>query len=277
MNTQNPSFLSENRNRQYPLSEDSSWPLSSSSILDLRGWSRLPILANPRVHTVSRWDDSGSTAPAVQSDLAAYLVAGNIQIFLELFDYSSLANRIISINIPVDNSTWPYLAKGQLIDGSGVLVAQINATVDSAITGDLPGNADIFSAISCPIEPALIVPIGGQVIDQLKVIHQDGTPDEYIRGKVVIKQGINSRITQRNSTIEFLAEKYAGLGNNKYEGDDRGKCRGVLHINSSSPNDKGFFFIKGENGVVVTDYPEEHRINIGIVPDSKLIGCSDGD
>lgn len=276
MNSLNPEFRSENEHRKYPLLEDASTSISDSSILDIRGWTRKPVI-DPKIHTVSRWDDSGDPAPSVVSGLSSHLQAGYIQIFLELFSGSLLANRVLALNIPVDNVSWPIAVSGQALDPSGVLLVKVVASIGADILVDMPENASLMSNISVPIEPTLIIPIGGQVVDQLRVIHQDSTPEDYLHGKLVLRQGINSRITQRNSVLEFLAEKHAGLGNQLYEGNDRGKCRGVLYVNSSNPDSKGNFFIKGGNGIVITDYPEEHRINIGVVPDSKLIGCSDGE
>lgn len=268
-----PEFRSENLNRAYPIEEDASWDVTNSSILDIRGWTRLAPI-DPVIHSISRWDDIGDTTPSVLTDLAGLLEAGYIQIFFEVFNKTDLADRVIVVNIPSNTTDWPATVSGSVTNEAGIMTGYISVTVGESILDDVP-NSNVVSGVA--IEPTLIVPIGGQVVDEFRVIHQDSSPDQYLKGNLTFLQGINSRSTQRGSIIEFFAEKYAGLGNQIYDGNDRGKCRGVLSVNASSPGNNGKFTIKGSNGVVVTDYPDEHRIDIGVIADTKLVGCEDVD
>lgn len=193
---------------------------------------------------------------------------------------------IVCFYVPLDNTIWPYacvssfygnqssphygrkIFEGKLVVGQSVL--QI---CGEAMGPDGPSE-ELNALFEGPyIEPSQIMEIGGTVIDSFDVISPDETPTRYLSGDIKFQPGINTSIIQSDNTITAYTALNNGLGRSVYSGTDKGACDGILMINGVQADSNGVFLIKGENGIIVTDYPNEHKIKISIDPNNPAFQC----
>jgi len=262
-------FINENSQRAYPFVENSipfssinNFQLPQDVIVDLIGYSLIPIQS---VKLISYYNS--------------------------VFTFRIQSNATVFIDVPITCSSFTAGAKYHgsvpLLGDPSVIGANIAITIGG---GNISVNTACNFADTAPVESGLMFDMSGSQINLLEVIRKDH-PDYLVHNDVSLIGGFNVDVVQNDNAIVLTARLGGGhLG--KYEGyndpdempigDDPASstnsiCSALKVIESISgakPDDKGRFLFVGEKGVVVKDYPLEHKITItASVPHPTQQGC----
>ena len=258
-------------------------PFGNAAFLDLRCWTKLKLIEMPRLFGayVSGDIPDGLMEPFIRE--------GFLNIFFEVhyigIQTAPRYESIVCFYVPLDNTIWPYacvssfygnqssphygrkIFEGKLVVGQSVL-----EICPEELGSDPSGERNALFG-GPYIEPSQIMEIGGTVMDSFDVISPDETPTRYLSGDIKFQPGINTSIIQSDNTITAYTALNDGLGRSVYSGTDKGACDGILMINGVQADSNGVFLIKGENGIIVSDYPSEHKIKISIDPNNSAFQC----
>lgn len=252
-------FLNENSQRAYPLRENSQpvdtlsgTPLPQDLLLDLSGYSLLP------VHSVRLFKYSGADSGVVGPYAP---LEGSSTLFFRI----NTGGTSFDVGVPIVDMSYGARASGSLAMPGDVTVKAV-ALVVTIGAGTLPDDEEFDFGISAPLEPSLIFDMSGSQVNLLEVIRQD-VADYVVHGDVKLRAGYNMDIAQIGQTITLSPARGAGeLG--LYDAvSGTSPCTGlVLSISGVRPNLRGEFVLKGGKGIVIEDFPDDHKIVITASP-----------
>ena len=260
-------FLSENAQRRYPFQEDSSLlnntgdtVLADNVILDLRGIHRERPEVSPQLLAVI-----GSDGASI-FDLDA--LAGFYSFFFAMG--RSAESLIFQVAVPSDNTQWPFVQEVTIADenypGRDVRLGTLRVTLGEGVA-DLASDVSLGFVQTCLIETALVAQAYRTQVDSIKVAHVSG-PDDIVGGdlRIIGGYGINTQLLVDGLEINAIAGAGSlGFFTGAVHEPEDSACSGrVLSISGQRPNPRGKFYIRGENGISVTDLPDEHKIQLRV-------------
>jgi hypothetical protein len=267
MNSDFIGFLNENTERRYPFVEGSSFlsieeiAISNRFFLDFRVTHRIN-RGRVYLRTIVGSASGGSvTYPQVPGVTAIYFAIND-----------GLEDFLLRFDLPDSAVEFPAVLESSVADPDydGVLLANSRCVVGSDFLDF--AHEDIAQFNSLAVEPSLCTSLFGNQIDHLQIIHAD-QDDEVIGGDLVMFGGYNLAVTQSPQQLRISPSPGAGsLGRYIGSSDSDSKCSGsVFSILGIAPNDDGNFFIFGDKGIEIENFPDANRVVIRIQP-SKIGG-----
>jgi hypothetical protein len=269
----NPNFISENAERSFPfeMSKDISDIVPNDCFLDIKGFSRSPLNGKVKLSLITKWT-IGTIKPSVPAQYSNLVSQGHIQFF---FVFPSTPNDLIlSVDIPISTSDYPHRVTSSMSDDAGTKFLYMSSIVGESCQSIIQSSSGFIQLNDAFLEPSVISKLYKRSIDQLKIKHRNGSV-EFVKGDVIMINGRNCSVSQSSNTILFNALVGLGTGRGIYQGDEANeKCDGISSINGVLPSDSGVFKLEGGNGVIIENYPEQHKIVISIQKNSRVLKCN---
>lgn len=257
-------FLTENRQRRYPLTEACSvldqtetYEIPNDFLLDFRGFHRARNELRPRLAAIvgsAVVDDA--TYPATTGSLTVYFevgIAATPLRFSVLIPESTL-DPVTESTTSIADPFYPDFKFGT-----------VRATFGPARLLFDRAARWVFAVDTALLEPCLTIESYRSQIDYLRLIHQEGET-EYLQGDVKLYGGYNFSVTTRGDRELYLSAEIGAGELGRFTGTVKGAeeeyCTGaVMFINGAGTKDGKMTFEAGP-GFRIVPLPDEHKIQL---------------
>lgn len=264
-------FLTANRQRRYPFSENTSlldisetFELPNDLLLDYRGFHRARNELKPRLAAI--------VGPTAAADVTYPETAGFVNFYFEMGREDVPIRMLVQINILSALDLHDLSATSPDPFYEGLNLASMHVTIGAAWRDIGSSDRWVFAMDTAVLEPALTVESYRNQIDYVKLIHQDAD-SEYLQGDITLYGGYNVTIGKRGDNRIFISAELGAGELGRFTGQLRDGtlefCDGsVMFLNGVGPNEKGEFIFAEGNGIKVINLPDQNKIQIQVAPEA---------